>query len=550
MATGRAATERSAATARSPDRQRAAAAAAVTGLAIGFVRRGTVLVALTAGGMSAFVAVQYRSMTGSLDLASLADLAASPAIRTLFGVPVALDDPGGFTVWRTGTPVAVLVSVWALLAATRVTRGEEEAGRWALLLAGPLPLRDVVSRHLVVLLTAPLLVGTVVGVALTAAGTRPLGTLLYAAGVALVGTAFAALGTLTAQLTPDRRLAGGLAGAGVGVALLTRMLADGVDRLSWLAWTSPYGLLGKVRPFAADDPLPLVVLAGMSGVAAAAALAVAGRRDAEGGPWTSASARPPRLRWMRSPFGFVLHRAGRGVAMWAVGLAAYFGLVGSLAPSMTRFLSENPRFAELAADAGVTGLTVIDGYAAALFGLLALPVGAVAAGLVSDDAADEAARRLTAVFALPVSRARWAVGGTAAVTAVVCLGLSIVAALAFSLGTALAGADLSLWSSLGAALNGLPVVAVCLGAALFALGWAPRAVFTIGWLPAVGGFLLLALADTFGWPAWTRAASPFTYVADVPVSAPDWPGAAALLVTGALLATAGIARYSRRDLRG
>ena len=34
----------------------------------------------------------------------------NPAIRILFGRPVALDDPGGFTVWRTGTPLAVLVA--------------------------------------------------------------------------------------------------------------------------------------------------------------------------------------------------------------------------------------------------------------------------------------------------------------------------------------------------------------------------------------------------------------------------------------------------------
>ena len=55
---------------------------------------------------------------------------ANPAIRTLFGEPVALDDPGGFTVWRTGTVLAVLLGAWALLATTRITRGEEDAGRW------------------------------------------------------------------------------------------------------------------------------------------------------------------------------------------------------------------------------------------------------------------------------------------------------------------------------------------------------------------------------------------------------------------------------------
>ena len=80
---------------------------------------------------------QYRGpSTGAIGVDSLSALAENPAIRTLFGPPVALDDAGRFTVWRTGTVLAVLVGTWAVLAATRLTRGEEEAGRWDLLLAG------------------------------------------------------------------------------------------------------------------------------------------------------------------------------------------------------------------------------------------------------------------------------------------------------------------------------------------------------------------------------------------------------------------------------
>ncbi len=54
--------------------------------------------------MSAIVAVQYRTtFQGSIDQSGLRALAENPAIRILFGPPVALDDAGGFTVWRTGT---------------------------------------------------------------------------------------------------------------------------------------------------------------------------------------------------------------------------------------------------------------------------------------------------------------------------------------------------------------------------------------------------------------------------------------------------------------
>ena len=81
-------------------------------------------------------------------------LAENPAIRVLFGRPIALGDPGGFTVWRTGTPLAVLVAVWAMLAAVRITRGEEEAGRWNLLLAGRVSLSRLVGLQLAAILAA------------------------------------------------------------------------------------------------------------------------------------------------------------------------------------------------------------------------------------------------------------------------------------------------------------------------------------------------------------------------------------------------------------
>ncbi|MCW2141193.1 hypothetical protein BXY51_005773 [Actinoplanes cyaneus] len=70
-----------------------------------------------------------------------------PAIRTLFGAPMGLDTAGGFTVWRVGTFTAVLLGAGVILATTRITRGEEDTGRWDVLLAGRVPLREAVARH-------------------------------------------------------------------------------------------------------------------------------------------------------------------------------------------------------------------------------------------------------------------------------------------------------------------------------------------------------------------------------------------------------------------
>src|ERR1700682_5047852 len=139
---------------------------AVSRLAVRQLRRGAVVVALICGVMSALFASQYQKIRSLLDESGLRAMAGNPIERILLGPPAALDDPGGFTVWRTGTAVLVLASVWIMLATTRITRGEEDAGRWDLLLAGRLRMVDVVFRCLAALVGSATLIGVAVAAGL------------------------------------------------------------------------------------------------------------------------------------------------------------------------------------------------------------------------------------------------------------------------------------------------------------------------------------------------------------------------------------------------
>jgi ABC-2 type transport system permease protein len=244
-----------------------------------------------------------------------------------------------------------------------------------------------------------------------------------------------------------------------------------------------------------------------------------------------------------------VHRTRRPTLTWSLGVAAYFLLIGLLATSMLDFLRDNPAFASLAASAGFARLASVQGYAASLFALLAIPVGAYAAGRVAAVAGDEAASRLTLLYSRPVGRVRW----VAWETAVVAVGTVVVAAVAGVAtwgGATWVDAGLGLGEALRGALSVVPVALLCLGAALLALGWVPSAVLAVGILPAAGGFLLLVFADSFGWPSWVRDVSPFAHVAAVPAEPVDVAGALGIVVVAGVLGAAGIAGYARRDLRG
>jgi ABC-2 type transport system permease protein len=69
----------------------------------------------------------------------------------------------------------------------------------------------------------------------------------------------------------------------------------------------------------------------------------------------------------------------RPLAGWAAGGAASFLLVGLIATALTGFLAGNPQFAQAAGQAGFVGLASVQGYAATLFAVLAVPLGVFAA---------------------------------------------------------------------------------------------------------------------------------------------------------------------------
>lgn len=537
-----------AATRRAPAGPVAAAAPALvlTTLAAGQIWRGALVVTAVSAGMSALVVATFRGEV--LDPTALQALARNPAIRTLFGEPVALADPGGFTVWRTGTVVAVLIGVWSMLAATRITRGEEDTGRWSMLLSGRLTLTDAVRRHLYVVAVVPLIVGAAVATAMIAAGAGTTGALLHGTGIAAVGIFFVGVGGAAAQLFPSRSAANGAAAAVLVVGLLVRMVGDGVDALTWLRWLSPFGLLALTRPYDMNSGTPLLLLGFAAVVLLVVGVRLTARRDVGAAILVPSTGRPARTRLLGSVAAFAVRRTLRPLAGWSLGVGAYFLLIGMIARSMTGFLTGNPQFAAMAAQAGFGELGTVEGYAATLFTLLAVPVGVFVAVRFATVAADETSRRLALLYAAPVTRIR-ALGAEVAAAAGAAFLLTTVAGVATWAGAAAVHAGLGLGAALAGAYNVLPIVVLCLGAAVLALGWAPRTVGVVGVLPAAGGFLWQVIADSMHAPAWVGDLSPFAHLARVPATTPDWPAAAVMAAIAALAVVVGAAGYRRRDLR-
>jgi len=103
------------------------------------IRRGALGWGAVFGGLTALLAVDfpssYPTATARADL--VRTMASDTAQQAMFGPARRIATTGGYVAFHGVGVFAILIgSVWALLVATRLLRGEEAAGRWEVLLAG------------------------------------------------------------------------------------------------------------------------------------------------------------------------------------------------------------------------------------------------------------------------------------------------------------------------------------------------------------------------------------------------------------------------------
>src|SRR5262249_40405638 len=166
----------------------------------------------------------------------------NPGLRLLYGEPHNVATISGYTAWRVGGGLAIAAAIFGVLAAGRALRGEEEAGRAELVLAG-------VGRRRAGHLSAVAAVG---GAALVpwCAGARELGgcgvgglpvggSAYLALATASVIPVFAGIGAVASQIAPSRRIAAEVSGGAGGLFFLLRVIADTVGGAGWLRWATP-----------------------------------------------------------------------------------------------------------------------------------------------------------------------------------------------------------------------------------------------------------------------------------------------------------------------
>jgi ABC-2 type transport system permease protein len=514
-----------------------------SGLIWGLVS-GLSVAAIATGYASAYPTAASRAKLASA-------FAGNVGFAALYGQAHHLDTVAGFTAWRTGG-VVWIIAIWALFLGTRTLRGEEEAGRWELFLAGRTTRRGATVQALTGLASGVGALWALAAIVAVAAGSSSkvgfsTSASLYFATSLVAGAAmFLAVGVLAGELAATRRQANLIGGAVLGASMLIRMVADAGVGVAWLRWASPFGWIEELRPLTGSRPLAFLPIAALVAACGVATVRLAAGRDLGASSMPSRDAPRPRLALLGDQAGLTV-RLTRPVALaWIGGLGLLGLLFGVVATSSARALKGTKGVEE-----AIRRLGGVRGGVASFLGIEFVFVAAflafAAAGQIAAARNQEAAGYLDHLFSRPVARWRWLLGRLGAAAAMLVLGGLCIGVVAWA-GAATQHSGVGLGDLVQAGLNVVPAALFVLGVGTLVYGLRPRvaaaaAYGVIGW-----SFLVEIVGSAMKANRWLLDTSLLTHISPAPAADPDWTAAAWLVVLGLLAAAAGTVAFGRRDL--
>lgn len=522
--------------------------------ALFIARRACVPGALWGIGLGTYTAVQALGYTSTYKTAEERTKLAKSLVgqAALVGPGHDLQTAAGYTAWKCLMAASIVSSVWSLLAATRLVRGEEEVGRWELILGGPATRRGAALQALLGLAASAVAMfaamSCVVGLAGRVSSVRisvPAAA-FYSATVASASLLFLAVGILASQLAPTRRRAAGVAGAALGLSFLIRMVADTMSGMAWMRWASPIGWLEEARPLTGSHPAPLALALGLAAGCGWAAVHLGGRRDLGTAVLTDRVSGPGGRHPLDSLFALA-SRQVRGASLgWLFGTGVLAGVIGSETTIASKALSDSGSARKvLARLGGSQGLG--RAYLAVSLELLALMIVLQVINQVTSARSEEANGRLDNLLSQPVSRPRWLLT-RAGVALAWSVATSAVAALVIFVATT--GQHLGIaptrYLEAGASLAA-PALAV-LGLGVLTFGIRPRLTARVLYGYAVWSFLVQLAPAAAPSARWIVDTSVLHQMGAVPARPFDW-WSGAVMTAVALAATGlGLFAFCRRDI--
>jgi ABC-2 type transport system permease protein len=505
-----------------------------------------------------YVLVQAFSYTStyktSAERAKLASTLTSGGLSPLVGPARQVQTVAGYTAWKCLMALTIIGAIWGLLTATKLLRGEEDSGRWELMLAGLTTRRRAALQAVLGLGAgwgALLAVASAITVAVGRASAISISApsmLFFSLSVASSAAMFLGIGALTSQLAASRRQAAALAAAALGVSFALRMAGDSSPALGWLRWASPLGWVEELRPLTSPQPLALGLIAAFSLSLLAGSVYLAGVRDLAASVLPAKPGSRPRTALLSGPVGLAMRLTRATTLAWLVGIATMAWLLGSETKVAVKALQDSPSVQKaLSRLSGTSGQAKV--YLGLSFVIVALLISLLAIGHLTAARKEESSGRLDHLLVAPISRSVWLASRLLLACAVVTMA-GVMAGVVAWLGTGHGHDGIGLSSMADGGLNTAPPAICLIGFGALAIGFVPRWTSLVLYGVLAWSFLVELVGGLGLTSHWLLDTSVLHHMRAAPALAPNWTSGVAMIAVALTAGALGIAAFGRRDLAG
>lgn len=524
------------------------------------VARLTATSALRSGalwGLGIGIYVAFQSLAYATSYKTLAsrqllvrEFGHNPGVSALAGPGYRLDTVPGYTSWKCLSAVAIVAALWGMLGATRATRGDEDAGRWELLLAGATTRAGATLQALTGMLAGWVALVVVTGAVVASVGASSrvgIGTsaaFFFALAATSGAVVFTGVSVLAGQLFATRRQALLATTAVLVASYALRMVADATTGLGWLRWLTPLGWIENARPLTGSHALALLPALGLAGAASVAGILLARSRDLGASLIGERASAPARTALLGGPIRLSIRQLRAVLLGWLVALVAYGLLLGAIAKPGGSIVAASTSLRRAFARLGVSGAEAFLGVS---FLIMAVALGFVAIGQLSVLRSEEASGRLDNLLVGPLGRRAWLWRRGLLAWAVLVSG-GVVIGLATWVGEASDHAGVGAAVMLESGLNVVSPAVALLGLGILLYGFAPRYAVSVSYVALAWSFMIEIAAGAVSLNHWVADTSPLHQMAPAPAAPIDWTSTAAMAALGVLALAAGAEAFRRRDI--
>lgn len=478
-------------------------------------------------------------------------------IEALLGRAHSIETVTGYMTWNFLCIITAVGAIWAIFIATKTFRGEEDTGRWELLLAGQTTARKAVQDGLVGLYSGIVLIFIFLALAIIAIGHLSgvhfaiQSGVFFALSLICGAIEFIAIGVLASQLMPVRSKAIGLSAGIFGAFYLLRLIAD-TSSASWLLTISPLGWIERLQPMYGSQPLWLIPIGVFTIVVGWLSVYFAGHRDLDEAILTDSGTARAHTALLHSPISAAIRLTWLSTLVWIsviVVLSFVYAQLakGTIVNALGQSMKISHTFNRLSHLNQTKAITTGD-FLGITFLLIMIIGMFFAANAISRIRDDEASGYLDNFLVQPYSRIRW-LSGRAMYTSIVIVFTGILSGGVTWLAMVSQQSGISWHSLWQAGLNAIVPVLFIVGVGVCAMGLLPRLTSIIAYGAIAWSFLVIMLSSGLNLNHWLLDTSILHQISFAPASPPVWSTNAIIVLIAIGLGAIGLISFHRRDIQ-